>query len=124
MASLNATAERLAWRSLLRMRGEEVVYRVNESLSIPLRAVVSRPQNRAMSIEQDDGFLLARTWQVLVDPIDLVDRNGNAVEPRVGHESTAESGDVYRLTNNDQSDTCWRWSSAAHTFLRLNTSLA
>jgi hypothetical protein len=116
----HAALLRLAWRTLQAQRGETITYHVGSySIVIERKAVLTRPVTQQV----DTGENLAiesRAWDWLIDPDDLVDANGDRLEPDRGHRIEREDGIKYSVQPSDAGALAWRWSDGSHTWRRVH----
>ncbi len=115
----HAALLRLALRTLQAQRGETITYHIG-SYSIEIeKAVLTRP----ISQQVDTGENMAiesRAWDWLIDPADLVDADGEQIEPSRGHRIERQDGTKYSIQPSDAGALAWRWSEGSHTWRRVH----
>lgn len=115
----SAALLQLAWRVLKAQRGERVTYHAG-SYSVELTAVLTRP-TAAQVDTNEDAVIESRAWDWLIDPADLIDADGETIEPARGNKIERSDGTVYRIQPSDARGLCWRWSEGQHTWRRTHT---
>lgn len=104
---------------LLSMLGVTAAYATG-SASVELVAV--RSKHRISKAAFDAGFnVSSKNWDWLVRASDLVDGNGDPIEPNKGHSITDGEGIKYKVQPIPGEDRCYRWSDGQKTFLRIFT---
>ncbi len=117
--SRHAAIQRIAWQALRAARGEPITYTAG-SVSVDLVAVKTRPA--AAQVDTVEGVVLeSREWDWLMDPAELVNAAGEAIEPARGHKLTAADGSEYLPQPSGATDLVWRWSDGLHTWRRVHT---
>lgn len=109
------------WRTLQSIRGESVQYHTRTGLYIEIkRAVLTQPKQMRVAITDSVGFE-SRRWEWLIDPLDLVLRDGTPIIPAHGHWIIrAKDNAKFVLSPNDK-DLVWRWSDASQVWRRVYT---
>lgn len=115
----SAALLRLALRVLKEQRGETVTYTV-AGYSIELVGVLTRPTAQQTDMAED-AVIESRAWDWLIDPAELLDADGEQIEPARGHKITRADGTVYLIQPSDVSDLCWRWSDGQRTWRRIHS---
>lgn len=119
MSTQHAAIQRIAWQALRAARGEPIRYTAG-SIVVDLVAVKTRPA--ANQVDTADGIVYeSREWDWLMDPAELVNTNGETIEPARGHKITAADGTEYKPQPSGATETVWRWSDGLHTWRRVHT---
>lgn len=115
------TAQRLAWLTLRKYRGEAITYTRGDLIISGLVAVPTRPD--AVQIDAGDGLgISSRNLDFLIDPAELIDETLAQVEPRQGDRITRANGDVFRVQATNGQDDPWHWSDPLETWRRINSN--
>lgn len=125
-----ANTYRRHWLTLRERYGERVRYTagdlvINGPTDRRLKAVPARVDGQQVSLS-DASTVTSRSQDWLLDPAELVDENGDQIEPKHGHklERLDDAGDVvetYRVQPTDTADDVWRWSDGTHAWRRVHS---
>lgn len=121
------TALRNVWLTIRRSHGEVIRYRdgdlvIEGTEEKPLKAVPTTPDNIQVDGGGDIVSFASEELQFLIDPLELVDENGEQVEPRSG--ATIEIirlEATYLLKPADGTDEVWRYSDPSRLWYRVHT---
>lgn len=132
MASPSITnTYRRHWTTLRARYGERVRYTAGDlvivgTTELPLKAVPARVDGQQVSLN-DASTVTSRSQDWLFDPAELVDENGDQIEPKHGHQIERLSDDgtivleTYRVQPTDTAEDVWRWSEGTHTWRRVHS---
>ncbi len=90
------------------------------STSVELVAVKSRPRLGRDAI-QDGVTHTSRNWDWLVSAKELVNEDGEFIEPLKGHTVTDDKGKRFKVLTIPGENKAWRWSDGQEVFLRIFT---
>lgn len=113
-------SQRNSFELALATNGEDVTYRISETKSIQLRAILTKP--KTMTTEGNEVALVeTKKWDWLISDCALRDPvTDDAFDPKRGHTIERCDGTRYRLVPTDGSDLLWRWGSSAKVFRRVH----
>jgi hypothetical protein len=116
------TIQQLHWKTLLRQRGELLVY--NDGVTeIEVTGVLTRPSEGVEGVDPSVLFE-SKQWDVLIAPGDLLDEDDNEIIPKHGHTVTRVIDDAkFEVVPGSTGGNCFRWSDALKTWRRVHLTL-
>lgn len=131
MASPSVTnVYRRHWLTLRERYGQRVRYTAGDLVIVGptdklLMAVPARVDGQQVSLS-DASTVTSRSQDWLFDPAELVDEDGDQIEPKHGHQIEVLNADgtvkeAYRVQPTDTAEDVWRWSEGTHTWRRVHS---
>ena len=119
MAAPAISIQRVHWLTLLRQRGELVVYTDGVVTLNNVLVVVTRPGEDQLDLSEGVS-IESKQWDFLIDP-ETIKAGDQRIIPSQGHKVTRADGTVYRVEPSSANRNCWRWSDAFETWRRVHT---